>query len=119
MIFKSYKKQLRENALIKYKGTPPSIELVKAVLEKSKLSLTSFEITYGIVIKTITRYVLGQRGMPAVYWHIFYEFDNLEKFYSTFKVRKKREAKKEEQKPNPVISQTNKSIIDAYRRKFN
>lgn len=118
MIFKSYKRQLREKNLIKYKGTPPSIEKVKELISRSKLSRTTFEITYGIVEKTLFWYIRGERGLPAIYWHIFYEFDNLEKFYANFKVRKKREQKKQEQKENPVISQTNKSLIDAYRAKF-
>lgn len=118
MSFKPYKQELREKNLVRYKGTPPSIELVNKCIEQSKLSRRSFELTYGIVEKTIERYQNGLRDLPTIYWHIFYEFNNLEKFYSNFKVKIKREKKIEEQKATPVISQTNKSLIDAYRAKL-
>jgi hypothetical protein len=114
-----FKRELRESNLKKYKGIPPSIELVKKTIEKSNLSRRSFEITYGIVEKTIERYIIGLRGMPMYYWHIFYEFDNLEKFYSNFKGKKKRKAKEVVQKVTPIIAETNKSIIDAYRTRIN
>lgn len=119
MIFKSYKRQLREKSLIKYKGLPPSIEKVKEIISQSKLSRAAFELTYGIVDKTLFWYIRGERNLPAIYWHIFYEFDNLEKFYANFNVRVKREKKKEEKKERPVIAETNKSILDAYRERFN
>jgi hypothetical protein len=114
-----FKRELRESNLVKYKGVPPNIELVKKTIEKSNLSRRSFEITYGIVEKTIERYLDNLRGMPMYYWHIFYEFDNLEKFYTNFKGKKKRKSNQVIEKPPPVIAQTNKSIIDAYRTRIN
>lgn len=113
-----FKQELRVSNLKRYKGKMPPVELVLKCIKSSGLSRLSFEITYGIVEKTIQRYQKGLRGMPVYYWHIFYEFDNLEKFYANFRVRKKRE-KKEPVKPIPTIAETNKSLIDAYRAKFN
>jgi hypothetical protein len=113
-----FKRELRESNLVKYKGKPPSIELVSKCIESSGLSRRSFEITYGIVEKTLQWYRKGDRGLPIYYWHIFYEFDNLEKFYSNFKVKKKRKAKEVVQKVTPVIAQTNKNLIDELRQKL-
>lgn len=117
MIIKSYRKELSEKNLIKYKGKAPSVELVVNILKESELSKDRFELIYGLPEKTLERYILGKRGMPDVYWHIFYEFNNLEKFYRNFKV-KKVQKKKEVVSPSPTIADNNKSIIDAYRAKF-
>lgn len=117
MRFKPYKQELREKSLIKYKGVPPAIEKVKEVLKQSNLSQDAFEITYGIADKTLERYIGGKRGLPTVYWHIFYEFNNLEKFYRNFKA-KKIQKQKEVVKITPPIAEKNKSLIDAYRTKF-
>lgn len=117
MRFKPYKQELREKSLIKYKGVPPSIEKVKEILKQSNLSQDAFEITYGIADKTIERYIGGKRGLPTVYWHIFYEFNNLEKFYRNFKA-KKIQKQKEVVKSSPPIAEKNKSLIDAYRTKL-
>lgn len=117
----NYKAEISKRNLIAYKGKQPSIELVTQCLEKSGLTRQSFEIAYGIVIKTIQRYQRGLRGMPVKYWHIFYEFDTLDKFYSTFVVKQKRKQKKvekEQKKNEPEISSTNKAIIDAIRERF-
>lgn len=117
MSFKSYKKELSDKSLIKYKGKPPSIELVQKVLKDSELSKDRFETVYGLPDKTLERYILGHRGLPTVYWHIFYEFNNLEKFYRNFKAKNERE-KKESKKSAPVIAETNKNLIDAIRARI-
>lgn len=117
MSFKPYKQELREKSLIKYKGKPPSIEKVKEILQQSNLSKDAFEITYGLADKTLERYIGGKRGLPTVYWHIFYEFNNLEKFYRNFRAKKIQKAK-EVAKTLPPIAEKNKSLIDAYRAKF-
>lgn len=114
MRLKPYKQELREKSLIKYKGVPPSIEKVKEILKQSNLSQDAFEITYGIADKTIERYISGKRGLPTVYWHIFYEFNNLEKFYRNFKVSEKR-SDKPDNKPIPI---KNKILIDELRAKL-
>lgn len=97
----------------------PPIDLVKKIIEQSKLSRRSFEITYGIVEKTLERYIKGDRGLPPYYWHIFYEFNNLEKFYSNFKAKKKRKAREVVENVTPTIAETNKNLIDAYRARIN
>lgn len=116
-ITKPYKQHLREKSLVKYKGIPPSKELVSSIIETSGLSRRSFEITYGIVGKTLERYITGERGLPTIYWHIFYEFNNLEKFYSNFIRAEKKKTKEKviQEIKETVIPKTNKSIIDAYR----
>jgi hypothetical protein len=119
-----FKKQIREKNLIKYKGKPPSMELINSCVAKMAegrklFGRTTFERIYGIPLKTIERYYKGLRGMPLDYWHIFYEFDDLEKFYATFKLKKKRDIKKEVHKELPAIALKNKSIIDAYRERIN
>lgn len=124
---KTFKQQLRDYNLIHYKGKQPSRELVKSILEKSGLSYTSFYKIYGLADKTIERYLNGLREMPVKYWHIFYEFDHLEVFYSKFNLRHKRELRlkktkeepKEESEPEINISSQNKSIINAYRERLN
>ena len=121
MQFKPYHRELRERNLVRYKGKPPSSELVTECMNKAGLRRETFEIAYGIVKKTLERYQNGSRGLPVVYWHIFYEFDNLEKFYSTFIIKTKRKARKVEEKPEtvaPTISETNKALIDAFKRRF-
>jgi len=111
--------------LTKYKGIPPSHELVRKVIAKGnpagrkQYGNITFEKIYGITQKTIERYLLGHRGMPVHYWHIFYEFDNLEKFYATFKIRKKREAKEKAKQETPVMVSKHKATLDAYREQFN
>ena len=117
MKFKPFKQQLIESNLIRYNGKPPTIEKVKEVLAQSNLSKDAFEITYGIVDKTLERYILGKRGMPTIYWHIFYEFNNLEKFYANFRTKRIKKVKEEIKAP-PTIAENNKSLIDAYRNKL-
>lgn len=119
MINLPYKKQLSNLSLIKYKGKAPSVEKVKEILKQSGLSKDRFEIVYGIADKTIERYVLGHRGLPVSCWHIFYEFDHLEKFYATFNTKRIKQIKETSKKIDaPHIAEKNKSLIDAYRRKF-
>lgn len=116
MRLKPFTRELRESNLIRYKGVMPSMEMVNEAVRKSKLTRNSFEITYGIVKKTIERYQYGFRGLPVVYWHIFYEYDNLEKFYNTFKLKRKRMRKKDNEKVRVLpIAENNKTLIDAYR----
>lgn len=119
MKYRPFKQELRESNLVRYKGVVPPIMLIKSTIEKSNLSRRSFEITYGIVEKTLERYITGKRGLPIYYWHIFYEFNNLEKFYTNFRKKKKQKVKELVEKATPVIAQTNKSIIDAYRTRIN
>lgn len=116
-----FSKQIRNNNLIKYKGKPPTIELIDECVKKSGVRWRyKFERIYGITEKSIERYAKGLRPLPLVYWHIFYEYDNLEKFYATFKIRKKREVKeKAKQETASIIASTNKNIIDAYRARIN
>jgi len=98
---------------------------VKSFLETScqgnrRFGRTTFERVHGIALQTIERYAKGQRPMPCKYWHIFYEYGHLEKFYATFKLRKKREAKeKVKQEVAAIVSKANKSLIDAYRERLN
>lgn len=121
MQFKPYKKELYERNIVRYKGKPPSKELVTECMNKAGMRRETFEIAYGIVKKTLERYQKGLRGLPVIYWHIFYEFDTLEKFYSTFMIKTKRKARKvaDEQVPvTPKISDTNKALIDAFKKRF-
>lgn len=121
MIIKPLIREIEEKNLIKYKGKPPSMEVVNACVEKAGLKYRyHFEKIYGIPEKTIERYDKGLRSMPVRYWHIFYEFDTLDKFYATFKIRKKRQVKEiAKREVQQVISSTNQSIIDAFRGKLN
>lgn len=107
--------------MTRYKGVPPSVDIVRKCVDDSGMSRRSFELVYGIVEKSIQRYYKGQRSLPVCYWHIFYEFNNLDNFYTNFTKKKKREKKKvevQQPKPVPVISESNKSIIDAFRKRL-
>ena len=116
-----YKDQLRMFSIRKYKGMPPPPELIRSILEKTGMAKYRFEIAYDIPHQTLQRYLDGLRHMPVEYWHIFYEFDNLEKFYSNFKVksvRKKKDKKPVETPAQIIINEKNKSIIDAIRSRI-
>lgn len=117
MKYRPFKQELRESNLVRYKGVVPPVSLIKSTIEKSNLSRRSFEITYGIVEKTLERYIFGKRGLPIYYWHIFYEFNNLEKFYANFRKKKKR-PKKIKQARIVKIPEKNKTLIDELRAKL-
>lgn len=119
MTYKPSKERLREFNLVKYMGKMPTPELIMECMKKSGLSRRSFEITYGIPLKTIEKYIDGQRPFPVVHWHIFYEFDNLEKFYSNFIIKERRKKKEVVKKEEPVISESNKLLIDAFKERLN
>lgn len=79
-------KRLRIYNLRKYNGIPPSMEVIESAMKKSGIKkMETFEHSFGIPIKTIIRYRMGDRGLPPTYWHIFYDFDNLKYFYKNFR----------------------------------
>lgn len=121
-----YTNELRQRNILAYKGVPPSLELIKSVIEKSKIRYVyRFEHVHGMTLNVIAKCFVdpksrNYRPLNAVYWHIFYEYDRLDKFYANFKRKKNKIKKQEVIKTTPqLIAQTNKSIIDAIRSRVN
>lgn len=122
MKFGAYYNALSRYNILKHKGRPPSVEFVNQVVKLAGISQHRFEHVYGFSDKAIMRYVNGTRGLPAVYWHIFYEFDTLDKFYINFNLTLRRvtpHSVRKVKKENPVIATNNKNLIDAYRATIN
>lgn len=84
-------KRLRKFNFAKYKGIPPSWELIESVIKKSGLKrLARFECVWLMPTDTLTWYKNGKKVLPAKYWHIFYEFEAInQKYVKTFKKSKK------------------------------
>lgn len=100
-------KELRKYNLMRYKAMQPSWELVQNVIEKSGLKrLARFEYAWGIPTDTLTLYKNGARDLPAIYWHIFYDFDIVNQLYKPLYQTKTRVKKKQ------TVLQTNKMILD-------
>lgn len=126
-LFKRDRKIKHEN-IQKYK-VPPSFELIDEVIKKSYLKFVArFSFVYGIPKDVITWYTTGQKPLSPKYWHIFYDFDNinLRKKANRIKVQEKIEQEltaplpvsksksiiKEEAKKKVLIS--NKNILDGF-----
>jgi hypothetical protein len=113
-VTKLYRYNLR-----KYQGVPPSYELVRKVLKDSNLNCARFEFSFSIPITALQKYLMGERGLPAHYWHLFYEFGKLEKFYSNFRIKTPRKPKPKVATPvQTLISDKHKSTIDAIRSRI-
>lgn len=118
-------KLLYEHNVKKYKGQMPSWEIVQGVLDRSNMTMYRFEMVFDITKKTLQRYKNGDRGLPPVYWHLFYDYDNLDKFYRNFKKKKyskasykKNKEKAARQKKQVKVSSSNKMILDVFRNKL-
>lgn len=86
-------KELRKFNLARYKGIPPSWELIEKVIKKSGLKMLSkFEYVWFMPRSTLTWYKTGEKILPAKYWHIFYDFDLVsQKYRKMYRKRKKGE----------------------------
>lgn len=75
-------KKLRAYNTQLYKGIPPTWELIEEAVKKSKLKrLAVFERIHQIPQRTLTRYKNGHFMLPAIYWHIFYEYEAINQIY--------------------------------------
>ena len=84
-------KELRIYNLKKYNGITPSWDLIEQVVKKSGLKrLAIFEYVWEIPSDTLTLYKNGERGLPARYWHIFYDFDLINQKYSKLHTKRKK-----------------------------
>lgn len=105
-------KQLREYNFKKYRGVAPSWELIKKVISDSGLKfMYKFELVFGIPQQSLKLYKNSHRGLPATYWHIFYDFD------SVISVNRKSRYKKKPTKMDTVLG-TNKSTINDIRHEL-
>lgn len=107
-------KKLREFNFIRYNGVPPSWDLIKKVIEKSKLKRQyKFERVWGIPIGTIQLYKNGFRDLPSTYWNIFYDFDIVNQKYN----KKTKPVKKINTKFSTAnkINDPNKHEIDEFK----
>lgn len=90
MNFPVDQKELRKFNLRKYKGIPPSWDLIKKVIARSGLKfMLTFENTWGLPEQTLKKCKSGERYLPATYWHIIYDFDIVNQKYR--KIKKKRQ----------------------------
>lgn len=107
-------KRLRKFNMIRYRSTPPSWELIEQVIEKSGLKmLARFEYAWLIPKDTLTLYKNGERGLPARYWHIFYDFNIVNQKYSKLNTKRTKEKK------SHAILHTNKLIINGSKQNAN
>lgn len=101
-------KALRRYNLARYKGVPPSWDLIEKVLKKSGLQKQErFASAWMMARCTLTWYKNGEKPLPAKYWHIFYEFEYLHQMYAKPKRKQKRVAPN-----NASILPINKKILD-------
>jgi hypothetical protein len=74
------KRQLKRHNRRKYRCVPPSWELCQKAIDKSGLiSQAAFELVWGLPDRTLTNYKNKLKGLPAHYWHIIYDFDQIRK----------------------------------------
>lgn len=101
-------KELRKYNLMRYKGIQPSWELIESVIKRSGVKkMARFEYAWGMPTDTLTLYKTGQRDLPPIYWHIFYDFDIVNQLY-----KPTHESKRINKKKHTVLP-TNKMILDA------
>lgn len=65
--------QLEHDNIIKYGNLPPSYEKIVKYAKKLRFSLALFERVYGIPRNVIYLIKIGERKLPAKYWHFIYE----------------------------------------------
>jgi hypothetical protein len=51
----------------------PTFEQIEEFINELDVSYAQFERFFGMKTKTINRVKIGERGLPAKYWHIIYE----------------------------------------------
>ena len=69
---------LKKRNIEKYGGVQPSWDLVLSIIKKSGLKTRMrFQRVWGIPGQVLNQYKFGERDIPAQYWHIFYEFDEM------------------------------------------
>lgn len=97
---------------MRYKSIPPSTELMQNVIRKSKLKfLSRFEMVWGMPGNLLTMVINGRRGLPAKYWHIFYDFDAVNQIYANSDKKTKTLPKKR------AILLSNKNITNGLRHR--
>lgn len=103
--------KLREYNITKFKGIPPTWEMIEKVIKKSGLKFqTRFEMVWGISHKILTQVKRGDKKLPCAYWHIFYDFDTIR-----VETKKKIEQKKEVAQKKSYIPITNKKLLDDFK----
>lgn len=96
-----------------YRGQHPSIELVRDVMDRGNLKTPyQVELALGLADCTVKKFLLGMRPIPARYWHLFYEYDDIAWIAKHAKKKRKPVVKKKK------INLTNKSLIDEFRQKL-
>lgn len=114
--FPTDSKELREFNFIRYKGMPPSLDLIRKVIEKSRLKRqVRFERVWGIPKGTIRLYLNGHRELPLTYWHIFYDFDTISQKYR--KKIKPLQKKRTISSTDASVLEPNKAFIDDFKHK--
>lgn len=100
-----------------YKGKHPPLELVKKVMGKTGMGHRKFEIAFGMPDCTVKKFLYGMRVIPELYWHIFYEFNDLHWIAKKAKRQEKQTIAPEVKKKE--VNLTNKSLIDEFRQRLN
>lgn len=116
--------QMERYNRVKYANMPPpSVELICEVLKKTGLSQYDFEMRFGMYENTIALVKMGNRNMPKAYWHIFYDYENLDKIYKEIlKIVSglcKPKPKKKSAISLTVVSSTNLNRINELRSRIN
>jgi hypothetical protein len=110
-------KELRKFNIIRYRGEQPTWDLVEKVIKKSGLKfMFKFEDVWGIPNQTLKRYKSGRMFLPAKYWHIFYDFELVNKTQHIKLHKKNKSTKIHSQKG--IISSINKNIIDGGKQQL-
>lgn len=103
--------KLREYNIVKYRGVPPTWDLIQKTIKRSGLKFQNrFELVWGIPHKILTQVKRGDKELPCKYWHIFYDFDNIKKQT----IEKIEVAKRVPAKSN--VLETNKNILDGFKK---
>jgi hypothetical protein len=117
--------QMERYNRVKYANMPPpSVELIVDVLKKTGLSQYDFEMRFGMYENTIALVKMGNRNMPKAYWHVFYDYDNLDKIYKevTKCIKSALSGVKNKKQPNKkskvIIPEANKNILDEFRARI-
>jgi len=105
-------KNLRKYNFIRYKGIPPSPELIDKVVKKSGLKFFSkFEMVWALPERSLTKAKNELIPLAPKYWHIFYDFDAVRQMY-TAEVKKTKQVNEKS-----TLLQSNKNLIDGLRNR--
>jgi hypothetical protein len=117
--------QMERYNRVKYANMPPpSVELIYEIVKKTGLSQYDFEMRFGMYENTIALVKMGNRNMPKAYWHVFYDYENLDKIYKEvtkciktklYTIKKQIKTKKAK---SIIVPIENKNILDGFRERL-